>query len=410
MSTANCSFHLALTNLHQNVCTTAPAIQLQVFNSIDQVPQNIWKDIIREDEMFLGIDYLKGFESSVSDNVAFRYVLFKQNGRHIGVASFQIITFRANNIKNDDAGLTKRMLAKCIQGMSFRVMMCGNAFMTGEYGCWFGERLATAEQVDYLRLAIDTVKQQEQAAGNGIDVLLVKDLFEDQEPAFDVLQDAGYMKFQVQPDMIFEVNPEWKSFDDYLAAMSSKYRVRVRRALKDFKGITVRTMSLEEVKQQMSVIEDLYLQVIDRSAFKLATFDIKHLVPMYENLGADKFECRGFFKGDELVAFTSCYAGANNDKVAGMLGFRKDLQRKHDLYFNMLIEIVKDGIDRKFGRIIMGRTAMEIKSSLGAVPKDMTLYIKHTSRPMNAVCKPIMRQLIQVEEWNQRHPFKEEIN
>ena len=67
------------------------------------------------------------------------------------------------------------------------------------------------------------------------------------------------------------------------------------------------------------------------------------------------------------------------------LGYDKAHQYPNQLYLNMLYDMVKFGIENKFSSIVYARTAMEIKSSVGAKPKAMVVYLKHTNRFMNAI-------------------------
>ena len=68
--------------------------------------------------------------------------------------------------------------------------------------------------------------------------------------------------------------------------------------------------------------------------------------------------------------------------------------------------MVKFGADHQFSSIVYARTAMAIKSSVGAKAKPMIMYMKHTNRFMNTILKHIFKLMNPTQDWEERHPFK----
>ena len=71
----------------------------------------------------------------------------------------------------------------------------------------------------------------------------------------------------------------------------------------------------------------------------------------------------------------------------------------------MLYDMIQIGIDEKFTRISFGRTAMEIKTTVGAIPNPTNLYLKITNPLLNLFGGPVIRNIKQ-ETFVPRHPFK----
>lgn len=67
--------------------------------------------------------------------------------------------------------------------------------------------------------------------------------------------------------------------------------------------------------------------------------------------------------------------------------------------------MAKFGIEHNFKTIVYARTAMEIKSSVGAKPVSMVMYLKHTNGVLNAVLKQVFRFMYPSKDWQERHPF-----
>jgi hypothetical protein len=49
---------------------------------------------------------------------------------------------------------------------------------------------------------------------------------------------------------------------------------------------------------------------------------------------------------------------------------------------------------------------MEIKSSVGAKPKEMFMYMRHTNSFANMILRIVFNFLNPTPKWEERHPFK----
>lgn len=389
--------------------TTTTAYTTQTYSSIADVPQAMWQQIVPQEHTFLNYDYLIAFEACCSVNMGFKYVVFRKDGRLAGVATFQTILFDGNNVGTEESrkelGFWPRLLNSLVSRMKMRLLVLGNTFMTGEYGWYFTDvNELGVEEVSALQLVINQLVQEAKASKKPVSGLLVKEVFADKLGAFPELQKSGYLQFPVQPDMILDIDPEWKTFDGYLAAMSSKYRVRMRKAIKDMNGIEIRRMTVDEIAAHMPEMERLYQEVVDTSDFKLATFRLQHVQYLMHQM-PESFWIDGFWLEDKLLSFISFYQH-NGQIVAGMMGMDREAQKQYDLYLNVLLLVARRGIEHGARQSVFGRTAMEIKSSVGAKPHDMYLYTRHVSGWKSRIIAPMVKILSRTEPWKQRNPFK----
>ncbi len=393
--------------------STTTGYTAEIYNGIAAVPQALWQQVVPQGHTFLHYDYLTAFEASCSHNVGFRYVVFRKNGRLAGVATFQIVLFDGNNIGNEESrkqqGWWANMLNSMVNRMKMRLLVLGNTFMTGEYGWYFTDvKVPGQEELLALQSSIAQLVQQAKQDARPISGVLVKDVFLENLGALPQLQQAGYLQFPVQPDMILDVDPMWKSFDDYLAAMTSKYRVRMRKAIKDMARVEVRPMTLAEVEASMPEMERLYQEIINTTSFKMATFDLGHVPNLVRTLPAEQFWVEGFWLDGKLIAFISLYKH-QGQLVAGMMGMDRAMQKSFDLYLNVLLLVARRAIEHQVKQAVYGRTAMEIKSSVGAKPHDMYLYTRHKSNWKSRILLPIVKLLSTNKPWHQRNPFKEAV-
>lgn len=126
---------------------------------------------------------------------------------------------------------------------------------------------------------------------------------------------------------------------------------------------------------------------------------------MKKSFGDDYHLKAGFLDG-KIVCFYSTLR--NGDSLeANYAGFESSVNASKQLYLNMLFLMVEDGISSGCKEINFYRTAMEIKSSIGAVGKDTIVYIKPTSKWL-APLFPILIPWFSPQNlvWKARSPFK----
>ena len=87
------------------------------------------------------------------------------------------------------------------------------------------------------------------------------------------------------------------------------------------------------------------------------------------------------------------------------LGYDSDHQYKNQLYLNMLYDMLGFAIEHKLSSVVYARTAMEIKSSVGAKPIPMTMYMRHTNDLANLILKGVFNFMKPNQNWEERHPF-----
>ncbi len=82
------------------------------------------------------------------------------------------------------------------------------------------------------------------------------------------------------------------------------------------------------------------------------------------------------------------------------------INKELELYQNILYDYVKEAIDNNLQQLTLGRTASEIKSTVGAEAHQLTCYIRHRNPLSNHLIKPIIDS-IKTSDWIPRNPFKE---
>ena len=215
---------------------------------------------------------------------------------------------------------------------------------------------------------------------------------------------SSLYEFNTQPNMIFNLPASWKTEADYVAAFSKKYRDQFKRAHKKIEGVEVRELDLQEVTYHEEAIYNLYHYVAQNAPFNTFFLAKNHFSTFKKQCGS-RFRICGYFIESRLVGFHSLLL---NDNVLEtyFLGYDESIQKEKMLYLNMLYNMTKFGVEHGFEKIIFGRTALEIKSSIGATPIQMSGFIYHTNYFINKLIPKLFKRLEPETAWQQRHPFK----
>lgn len=390
-------------------------IQLSIYSSIEDAKSE-WNAIVPDENVFLQEQFLRVLEEYPPEGMQYRYLIFKDDQNLFGVAYCQVQYFKADEsinqpIDGDDPCFFKaigKSLRDLVSKMvEFNSLVCGNLLLTGEHGYYFDySKVEQKQAYELLVDALNTTIQHLSKEGINTPLIFLKDYFPDTSSvAKKVYAPAKFHDFEFQPNMLLNIHPEWSNFDDYLSAMSSKYRVRARRAFKKGKDFSKRELSLEEIDENRERIYELYEMVLNHAGFNTMVLNKEYFFGLKKRL-EDNFQLVGYYLNDELVGFYTTIIN-HEELEAHFLGFDHTYNRTHQIYLNMLYDMIKRGIYCGSKQLVFARTALEIKSSVGAVAHDMQCYLRLQNKLHNRLLmKSIVNYLNTPEEWTPRHPFK----
>ncbi len=276
--------------------------------------------------------------------------------------------------------------------------------LTGQNTYSFSDKIEQFEIVLALKTASEKLKTIFKNKGLKVHITIFKDLTEDELNAFHKAGFKQYFQFSAQPNMVFDIPNHWKSEHDYVDALSKKYRDQYKRARKKAVGIEKKKMELNDIIKHEETIYDLYFHVAKNAHFN-TFFLAKNHFRIFKEILQDKFLFYGYFLDDKLIGFNTIIKnGAVMDTY--FLGYDESIQREKMLYLNMLYDMVAYSINQGFREIIFARTALEIKSSIGAKPLKMYSFAKHSNPIADVVFEKAYCYLEPDVEWKERNPFK----
>ena len=382
---------------------TLDGISFKIYNSVAELPA-LW-DIVAQSNVFLQTPYLSVLERSAPVNMECFYIGIFEKSELIGVSLAQYLDLN----KLESFGERDKSFKIAIRNFIFKnfashTLFLGNNMITGQNGYVFTKEIEFEYISDILIQSAEEITSYFKKKGISIHLVSFKDFYEHCAIELKKFRFSNTYEFNTQPNMIFYLNENWKSEEDYVAAFSKKYRDQFKRARKKNDGIIVKNLTFDEVLQNETTIYDLYHYVAKNAPFNTFFLAKNHFSTLKGQCG-NRFQIFGYFLKDKLVGFHTLLL---NDETLEtyFLGYDEAIQKENMLYLNMLYNMTKYGIENGFKKIIFGRTALEIKSSIGATPVQMSGFIYHNNKWINKFIGKIFKQLEPELNWQQRHPFK----
>lgn len=375
----------------------------QIYSSIAQLPKK-WDEVAHENA-FLQTPYLKVLEESAPTNMQCFYVGIFEKNSLIGVALAQYLDLNKLESFGERDQCIKTFIRNFIfKNFASRALFLGNNMITGQNGYTFNKEIDAITIAEILGNCAKEITSYFKKQDIKIHIVSFKDFYQESATELKKSTFSLLYEFNTQPNMIFELQNQWKTNTEYIEALTKKYRDQYKRAHKKFEGIETRELSLDEIILKENRIYELYFHVAKNAPFNTFFLAKNHFSSFKRQCGP-KFILVGYYLKNELVGFHTLLVNGKTLETY-FLGYEEQIQKEKMLYLNMLYNMTEFGIENQFKKIIFGRTALEIKSSIGAKPVIMSGFIYHTNKWINRILPKIFPNLEPSLVWQQRHPFK----
>lgn len=369
----------------------------QIYLSTAELPAD-WNQVAQS-SIFLQTDYLKALEESRPTNLTISYVGIFQDTELIAAAFIQQIDLnQLETFGVRDSGLKIIIRDFLFKNYAGKLLIVGNNMLTGQHAIACRPDISQASILSYLKERVCKEYPNQHLE-------IFKDFPAEELSFFSGSSFDKSLRFTSQPSMFLSLAESWLKEKDYVDALSKKYRDQYKRARKKADGIEKRQLNLTEIIELESRIYELYLHVAQNAPFNTFFLAKNHFSSLKKNLG-ESFRFFAYFEEGKLIGFNTLF---QHDELLEtyFLGYDPSIQKDKMLYLNMLYDMVGCAIVNGFKHIQFGRTAMEIKSSIGAIPVNMYGLMEHNTPLINRYLDKIFRFLEPEVTWTQRHPFKE---
>lgn len=375
----------------------------QIYRHTDALPVS-W-DLLAGNNIFLSIKYLEALEKAAPTNMTCHFIGVFRGNELVAIALSQYLEMNAIDCYGNKNPIKHLSLKNYLfRKYSSRILVMGNNMLSGQNAYAVSGTANIPDVLQALSLAADALKADFKTKGIDIHLTTFKDFQSTEVEDFKMPSFKDDMRFSVQPNMVLELREEWKSEQDYVNAMSKKYRAQFKRCRTKAKGIEKKELGLEEIRQNEDKLQELYLHVASNAPFNTFYLPKHHFSVLKEKLQS-AFLLIGYFMDDQLIGFKTMIS--NGEALdTYFLGYDDSIQKEKMLYLNMLYDMTSHAIHNGFSKIIFGRTALEIKSSIGAKPEEIIGLMKHSSKTINRFLPFFFNYLEPKTVWQERNPFQ----
>jgi hypothetical protein len=227
------------------------------------------------------------------------------------------------------------------------------------------------------------------------------------EAAAEPLKRFSYKRLETEPNMVLEISPQWKTFDDYLGSLTSKYRKTAKQIDKDVIAAGCRIEKLrgpDEVARHAEALHDLYLQTHHNARVRPVTLPLNFLPTLAAHLG-DEMRWSVLKREEQILGFVNTVRDGET-AVGYYIGFDRPANNEFPIYFRLLQTVVEDAINFGCRRLSLGRTALEPKARLGARAEPLELWIRHRIPMLNIIVRGLLNTISHHDDAPERNPFK----
>src|SRR5262245_27157506 len=236
---------------------------------VDYPDSDTWDNVTAHSSLFLRRDVLRVIEQHGPENIAPRYAMVFRDNKPLAALAAQIVTVTGTQVHHDKsaekgpAGLLRRALSPAAKIASAnireRILVAGNLLSWGFHGIAFARDEDAAALWPGIAEALYRIRRAERLIGQ-TNFDLVKDLTE-QQTGLEALRRFSYRPLETEPNMALSIDPAWRNYDDYLAALDAKYRRNAKDQLKKLGASGCVVEPLSEIESHSARLHELYLAV-----------------------------------------------------------------------------------------------------------------------------------------------------
>lgn len=381
---------------------------------IDYLDPERWDSVTRNASVFLSRDVLRVIERHGPENIQPRYAIIFRDEKAVAVVAAQIVTITGERLRrgeNEAKGregskLLRRVLAPAMNvataNIKERMLVAGNLLSWGFHGIGFLPGENPLELWPGVAEGLYRIRRAERLTGE-TNFVMVKDVTPN-EAGLESLHRFSYRPMETEPNMVLTIDPSWRTYDDYLAALDAKYRRNAREQVKKLSAAGCVVEPLSELEAHAPRLHELYLAVHDNAAVRLVTLQPTYL-PALAQAAGDNFRCTVIRRESEILGFVTAIRDGET-ALGYYIGFDREAAATGlPIYLRLLHATIADAISWGCRGLSLGRTALEPKAALGAKPQPMSIWLRHRVPVFNWVFRGLLGG-VPHSEAPERNPFK----
>jgi hypothetical protein len=385
---------------------------------VDYLDPLRWDSVTAHGSVFLSRDVLRVIERHGPENIQPRYAIIFRDDTPVAVLAAQIVSVTGKELKPEGrprknrpaSGLVERVLSPAVgvatANLNERMIVAGNLLSWGFHGIGFSPNEDPLQLWPGVAEALYRLRRAERLAGQ-TNFVMVKDLTACQS-GLEALRRFSYRPMETDPNMVLRIDPSWRSYDDYLAALDAKYRRNAKDQMKKLVSAGCTLEPLTDLEPHAARLHQLYLAVHDNASVRLVTLSESYL-PALARVANNNFRCTALRRENTLLGFVTSIRDRDT-ALAYYIGFdRAAAAEGLPIYLRLLHATVADAIGWGCKTLSLGRTALEPKAALGAKPEPMSVWLRHRVPAVNWIFRGLLGGIPHAEA-PERNPFKSTMN
>lgn len=349
---------------------------VKVYDTLEEVDQSLWDSICEPDRIICRYNYLLAIEKSKINDCRYRYIMIFHEDKLIAHSCFYSMSFDLDIFNRGASEKIIRFIRNNFnqEFMRIKVIECGTPTA-------LGNTITIVQGYDYLEILKEICLAMEKfGREKKIHILIFRDFYEKDLESYDKLKKIGFKRIKVLSSA--EVTNNWKNFEAFLSDMRSRYRYRVKKFLKSLDRADITIEVCDDFSGLANKLTGLWFQIYHKaSEYKREVLTPEYFINMDKYLG-DKSKVILFKKRGEIIGFN--FIVLDDDTLRPLfIGIDYKYNKQNNLYFNILCQSIKFGIDCNKKFIEMGITTIEPKKELGAHVIPAFCYMKHNKKIRN---------------------------
>jgi Acetyltransferase (GNAT) domain len=375
---------------HQRI-RKATGFQFAFADDIELLSPLLWDELTASKGLLMSRGYLRALAAANIPHFQQRFALVFRNSKPIAAVSMQLVEVGVDRLHALRTWPPEALQLE--QRVKQRVLICGNLLSYELDGVAFAQGLDAETRWRAVTEVLYRVRRAEKLSGEA-NFVLVKDLNSEQKTDSALMHQLSYRSIETEPNMVLTLRPEWRSYTDYLGALTSKHRSSIKKSI--FEPIEkaacrVVQLSAEQVEQHAARLQQLYLAVQNRAALRPLTVNERYWCEMAK-LGPGRAIVKALMENDEIAGFVLITA-SHGSVTAAQIGFDREIARRLPLYLRLLHASVETAFEEGAKQVIFGRTALEPKARLGCKAVPTHLWARHRIPVVNALVRGLFAKI-----------------
>lgn len=340
----------------------------EVVAGLERIESAAWDRLVRPGQGALAHAFLRAWERAELAGLASRPIVVRASGGGPMAATAGYL------YDLDMAAVSHPFLPRLIGGLRrlWPRLLITRAYELGAPAA-HNDPLLLAQDADPSRAAAAIVGAfVGHAEEAGARMLIVQDFIDPHGPLAAALRGHGFASVVALPTSVVEI-AGYRSFEEYLGAMRSRYRRRTKCVLRDSRHL--RPELVGDFAPLAGELASLWRLVYDRAGETKREI----LTPEFFAAAADLPETSALLlrRPDESIAIFGLLMEDRPWLHFLQCGFPEEAGRGESAYFRLLLEIVRTAIEGGFEHAHLGCTTLGPKLDVGAEPVGLSAWIRH---------------------------------